>query len=247
LSNNRGIVFRPFSFLYFTILFVLYLLISPFFITFFRNLLVRGIGIPPETFGVVLFLSLFGSFVNIPLTTIETQAPLYTYKEIKFFRVTWRIPIREVGINRTRVSINLGGAIVPILISIFITFWNIPKCSPNLIITYSKLLFILILVALTTYRNSRIIKGLGIATPMLGPPLTTALTTIFVHILNPVACPTQISYVGGTLGTLIGADLMNLHKLPKLGAPMVSIGGAGTFDGIYLTGLISVLLVILLL
>jgi uncharacterized membrane protein len=214
---------------------------------FFRNLLVRAIGIPPETFGVVLFLSLFGSFVNIPFTTVETQAPIYTYKEIKFFRVTWRVPFMEVGVSRTRVSINLGGAIVPILISMYIAFWNIPKCSSNLIITYSKVLFLLIVVALTTYRNSRIIKGLGIATPMFGPPLATALTTIIIHIINPVACPIQVSYVGGTLGTLIGADLMNLHKLPKLGAPMVSIGGAGTFDGVYLTGLISVLLVILLL
>jgi len=35
--------------------------------------------------------------------------------------------------------------------------------------------------------------------------------------------------------------------LPELGAPVVSVGGAGTFDGIYLTGLVSVMLVLLLL
>ena len=81
---------------------------------------------------------------------------------------------------------------------------------------------------------------------MFGPPLTTALATIIAHIISPISYPTQIAYVGGTLGTLIGADLMNLNKLPELGAPMVSIGGAGTFDGIYLTGLISVVLVLLL-
>jgi uncharacterized membrane protein len=41
---------------------------------------------------------------------------------------------------------------------------------------------------------------------------------------------------------LIGADLLNLRKLQGLGAPIVSIGGAGTFDGIFVTGLMAVLL-----
>ena len=45
---------------------------------------------------------------------------------------------------------------------------------------------------------------------------------------------------------LIGADLMTWRRLPELGAPVVSLGGAGTFDGIYITGLVSVLLVLLL-
>ena len=51
-----------------------------------------------------------------------------------------------------------------------------------------------------------------------------------------------IAYVSGTLGTLIGADLLNLHHIAELGAPMASIGGAGTFDGIFLTGIIAALL-----
>jgi uncharacterized membrane protein len=37
-----------------------------------------------------------------------------------------------------------------------------------------------------------------------------------------------------------------MRKISDLGAPMVSIGGAGTFDGVYTTGLISVLLVLIL-
>ena len=40
----------------------------------------------------------------------------------------------------------------------------------------------------------------------------------------------------------IGADLMNLDKIKKLGAPVASIGGAGTFDGIFSTGVLAVLL-----
>jgi len=49
--------------------------------------------------------------------------------------------------------------------------------------------------------------------------------------------------VGGTLGALIGADILNLDKIRDLGAPVASIGGAGTFDGVFLSGLIAVMLV----
>jgi uncharacterized membrane protein len=52
-----------------------------------------------------------------------------------------------------------------------------------------------------------------------------------------------VAYISGTLGTLIGADLLNMRAITKLGAPVVSIGGAGTFDGVFLAGVIAVLLV----
>jgi uncharacterized membrane protein len=41
---------------------------------------------------------------------------------------------------------------------------------------------------------------------------------------------------------LIGADLLNLGKVQGLGAPVASIGGAGTFDGIFLIGILAVLI-----
>ena len=51
-----------------------------------------------------------------------------------------------------------------------------------------------------------------------------------------------LAYIGGSLGTLIGADLTNLDEVRGLGAPVASIGGAGTFDRIFLTGILAVLL-----
>ena len=44
------------------------------------------------------------------------------------------------------------------------------------------------------------------------------------------------------MGTLIGADLLNLTRLAEIGAPALSIGGAGTFDAVFLTGIIAGLL-----
>jgi uncharacterized membrane protein len=56
-----------------------------------------------------------------------------------------------------------------------------------------------------------------------------------------IAAPV-IAYISGTLGTLIGADLLNLRRLGELGAPVVSIGGAGTFDGVFLAGVLAAFL-----
>jgi uncharacterized membrane protein len=44
----------------------------------------------------------------------------------------------------------------------------------------------------------------------------------------------------------LGADLANLGKVRKLGAPVASIGGAGTFDGIFIAGVTAVLLAALI-
>jgi uncharacterized membrane protein len=49
-------------------------------------------------------------------------------------------------------------------------------------------------------------------------------------------------YIAGSLGTLIGADLLNFDKLQGLRAPIASIAGAGTFDGVFVTDIIAVLL-----
>lgn len=244
--SGRRIVFRPFSALYFMVLFFVLLTVFPFLMRFYRGIMVSALGLPPWMFGAVLFLSLFGSNVNFPLTTIETREPMRTYREIRFFGVNWRIPQVELGVRETHVMINLGGAIVPMLISMYLLGYSIPRCSVNLVSSYINVVLVFCIVAYGTNRNSRVIKGLGIATPMFGPPLTTVFAVLVISLFSPVSCPTQIAYVGGALGALVGADLMNLDKLPDLGAPVVSIGGAGTFDGIYLTGIISVVLVLLL-
>jgi uncharacterized membrane protein len=60
---------------------------------------------------------------------------------------------------------------------------------------------------------------------------------ILSHDYAPV-----LAYIGGTLGTLIGADILNIDKIKNLGAPVASIGGAGTFDGIFMSGIMAVLL-----
>ena len=94
------------------------------------------------------------------------------------------------------------------------------------------------LMTLITFLMARPVRGLGIALPFFVPPILAALISV---IISGSHAPI-VAYICGTLGTLIGADLLNLRKIGKLGAPAASIGGAGTFDGIFLNGIFAVVL-----
>lgn len=145
--------------------------------------------------------------------------------------------IRNRCTRYTVLAINLGGAVIPTLISIALLY-EFPAS-----LTYA--IACVIFVAIVTNRVARPVRGLGIVAPALLPPIMAVLVAfIMTYVLNsPKQYIFILAYVGGTLGTLIGADLMNLNKIRDLGAPIASIGGAGTFDGVFLSGLIAVLLV----
>src|SRR5438034_965094 len=70
--------------------------------------------------------------------------------------------------------------------------------------------------------------------------LLFVLFGIFIFVLE-IRAP-SVAYVAGSLGALIGADLLNLPRITAIGAPVVAIGGAGTFDGVFLTGILAGLL-----
>jgi uncharacterized membrane protein len=76
----------------------------------------------------------------------------------------------------------------------------------------------------------------------LNGAIAIAAVALILHWLATPVRSAPLAYIGGSIGTLIGADLTNLDKVRGLGAPVASIGGAGTFDGIFLTGILAVLL-----
>ncbi|PYN11827.1 MAG: hypothetical protein DME06_10810, partial [Candidatus Rokuibacteriota bacterium] len=103
---------------------------------------------------------------------------------------------------------------------------------------YWRMLIGIAIVAALVHSWARIEPGLGIAVPIFLPPLIAA----GVGLLLAFRRAPPLAYVAGSMGTLIGADLLNLDKIERLAAPIVSIGGAGTFDGVFLTGIIAGLL-----
>jgi uncharacterized membrane protein len=117
---------------------------------------------------------------------------------------------------------------------------------PTLMSTYLMLRYQLwlkatiavVVIAFVIHSMATPVPGIGIAVPVFVPVVTTAILAFILS--REYAAP--LAYIGGSMGTLIGADLLNLGTIGSLGAPVASIGGAGTFDGIFLTGILAVLL-----
>ena len=98
-------------------------------------------------------------------------------------------------------------------------------------------LVVVLIVAAICWHLATPVQRVGVTIPIFAPPIAAALAAMVVSWRN--AAP--LAYIGGSLGTLIGADLLNLPNIQALAAPVASIGGAGTFDGIFVAGIMAVL------
>ena len=176
---------------------------------------------------LLLFGSLIGSYFNIPIAELPEQQIL-SGREVDFFGMHYVIPV-EVEWPGTLIAVNVGGAIIPSLMSLYLLVRN-QLWVRGLLATAG--------VAIVCHVLAHPVRGLGIAEPVFVPSVTTAAVALLLS--RQYAAP--LAYISGSLGTLIGADLLNLGKIQGLGAPIASIGGAGTFDGIFLTGIVAVLL-----
>ncbi len=186
-----------------------------------------ALGLDPRVATLVLFGSLIGSYVNLPLLRLPEQRVI-SRQVVEMFGVPFLAPV-TVDWPGTIVAINVGGAVIPILLSFYLlvrhNLWGLGAVATAI-------------VAFVVHRMATPIPGVGISVPTIAPPLLAAVAALILsrRFAGPLA------YIGGSLGVLIGADLLNLNQLRSLGAPVASIGGAGTFDGIFLTGVIAVLL-----
>ncbi|HDJ83803.1 MAG TPA: DUF1614 domain-containing protein [Desulfurococcaceae archaeon] len=181
---------------------------------------------------IVLFLaitSLLLSDTNIPLTLIKIK----NYTQNKDVEVL--------------LTLNVGGAVIPLIVSIHILIVLQLRYSLTLIISAISVA----MVSLIVYRVSRVVDNVGITVPLIIPPLTAASATLILTELfhYPLVLAGPLSYVAGTIGTLIGADVYKLREivLQVSRKHIVSIGGFGTFDSVYLSGMLSVATTILLL
>ncbi len=184
-------------------------------------------GIPPRYVLTVLLLSLVGSAINIPVAQFPPEQ-LVSGGLIDFYGVQYVIPVVREWPG-TVLAVNVGGALIPVILSVYLLFKNK---------SYLRSFLAVAVVAFVTHWLARPVPGIGISLPIFVAPIVAAFTAIVLGWRH--AAP--LAYIAGSLGTLIGADLMNLGRISGLGAPVASIGGAGTFDGIFLAGIVAVLL-----
>jgi uncharacterized membrane protein len=185
------------------------------------------LGISSGAAMLLLFASLAGSYFNIPLAELPEKQVL-SGQVVDFFGMEYVIPTM-VHSPGTIIAMNVGGAIIPTLMSLYLLIRN-ELWLRGAIATA--------VVAAVCYWLSQPVRGLGIAEPVFVPAVTCGVVALI--LAREHAAP--LAYISGSLGTLIGADLLNLGAIRGLGAPVASIGGAGTFDGIFLIGIVAVLI-----
>ncbi|MEK9283282.1 MULTISPECIES: DUF1614 domain-containing protein [unclassified Bradyrhizobium] len=185
------------------------------------------LGVGPGMALLLLFGSLIGSYFNIPITVLPAKV-VRSGEIVDFFGMRYVVPLVTQWPG-TVLAVNVGGAVIPTMMSTY------------LVLRYQlwvKATIAVIAIAFIIHIMATPVQGVGIAVPVFVPVVATAILAFLLS--REYAAP--LAYIGGSIGTLIGADLLNLDKIGGLGAPIASIGGAGTFDGIFLTGILAVLL-----
>ena len=223
-------IFAPFVFIYAVIFLIGLAFVFVLIEIHVINYVFVALGLPPHLAFLALLVSFAGSYFNIPIARVE-GGPMHSAPMVRRFGVRYQVPMRYAS-GSTTVAINVGGAIVPMAICAYVLI-HFPAILASALLGTA-------IVTIVVHRFARPVPGMGIATPMLIPPIVAAIAGALLGAASHHA--DAVAYVSGVMGTLIGADLLNLRRLRELGAPVASIGGAGTFDGIFLTGIVAVLL-----
>lgn len=185
------------------------------------------LGVSPGGAYMLLFCSLFGSLINLPLFTVRAlgptqQVPTNMWRLLRMNHLVFE--------GKTTIAVNVGGCLIPLVFSLYLL--------ANTEIGIIHVILGVSLVSVVCYLASRPIQGLGIGMPIFIAPFCAALVALLIDPEHSA----PLAYIAGTLGVIIGADLFRLKDIRNMGTPIASIGGAGTFDGIFITGIVAVLL-----
>ncbi|NOZ68888.1 MAG: DUF1614 domain-containing protein [Deferribacteres bacterium] len=208
-------------------IFLIFLLITPFLLFMLPAVAFAKLGLSPVAGLVFFFFCLAGSLINIPVYRKELDYYEEPDDVTKIFSRFFGIRVPEV--HERIIALNLGGAVLPGLLCLYL----LPMVN---------LLSAFLATAVTaafSYYLSKPVRGVGIVIPAFIPPIVAAVAAL--TFAGKADAP-AVAYISGVLGTLIGADLLRLHQLKTFRLSFLSIGGAGVFDGIFIVGIISVLL-----
>lgn len=212
------------------LVFFLMLFLLPF---FFGELMVASLAKLHLNPGLALILVigiLLGGVINIPVQRIVSaeEVPVHPFA---VFGLSGRLPRLNRMSRETIVAVNLGGCVIPSLIVMYELFYLLAS-APGLL---APVMFACAVNICVCYMIARPMPGIGIVMPGFLSPVVAALLALAL-------APSQsapVAFIAGVLGPLVGADLFHLKDIRRTATGIVSIGGAGTFDGIVLSGIIA--------
>jgi len=225
----RGIPFGCLSLL----LFIAILILLPFFLADVMAGAMVKLGLSRSLSLVIVFGIFVGGLVNIPIKKIPRVMSIET-EPLALFGVQRMFPGWMRQTSSTIIAVNVGGCLIPSALAVY-ELGRIAARGPTALMLAVLAAGINVAVC---YRLARPVPNVGIVLPAPVPALVAAACgLLFMHELAP-----PIAFTAGVLGPLVGADLLNLRRIERVSTGMASIGGAGTFDGIVLSGLVATLL-----
>lgn len=212
------------------LLFIILLAMLPFvFGQLFTAALIK-LKLDPTTALLVVIGIFIGSAINIPVKRVPRTESMLA-DPLAVFGLAGRWPSLMQVRRETVIAVNVGGCLIPVMLAVYETAHLLAAGWE----AFSGLLLTVIINTIVCFRMAQPIEGIGIAIPGLFPPLIAAMSAL---LLVPEEAP-PVAFVAGVLGPLIGADLLHLRDVSKLSTGIASIGGAGTFDGIVLSGIVA--------
>lgn len=188
---------------------------------------VSKLGFSPGVAFLLLTVVIVGSTINIPLYNRQSSIVVAPDLRDLWLQQFWGIPLRQFR-QKTVIALNVGGALIPVGLALY------ELTRTNFLVA----VLMTFLVTCISYFAAQVVPGIGIQMNPLIAPLTASLGAVL--LAGPQA--PSVAFASGVLGTLIGADILHLPDFERMTAGVLSIGGAGVFDGIALCGLFALLL-----
>lgn len=203
------------------------------------------LGLTPAQGVLMLIAIVVGRAADIPVFTSERLIVVPRPRSMHFSMDQQGRPIHieEEPANelvKQVFAVNVGGCVLPVLLSA--TFLASLHFSGEAAGAYKWIAFVMIMVAGGCYAITRAHPLTGLRVPLIMPAL---MTFVSVYFFVPEPYRPVAAYIAGTIGTLIGgniAPLLTPRIRNQVGTPKVSIGGAGTFGGVFVAGILAVLL-----
>lgn len=178
----------------------------------------------------ILILIVIGSFVDIPIRWQNARRYLF-FHPLRIQHWDAQFNSAKKGNFVETTALNVGGCVIPIGLAFYEAF-EIALYRPSIIIVCAIGAVFNILVC---YLVARPVQGVGIVIPsFISPFFAASFALLFVPESSP-----PVAHIIGVVGPLVGADLLHLSEVDHRDANLVSIGGAGTFDAIVLSGLVA--------
>lgn len=209
---------------------LLFVLLFPF---VFSEVMIIGLAklhLEPRVAAAIVIAAFLGCLINFPVTSIarDDEVLIHPLAAYGLFGL-W--PEFRCLRRETIVAVNVGGCLIPVGLALYELAHLAVVDRPALWAAGGAVAIVIVVC----YVTARPMQGVGIIVPGLIPAFVAAASAL---ILAPEQAP-PVAFVAGVLGPLAGADLMHLRDGAKLGSGVISIGGAGTFDGIVLSGVVA--------